>query len=106
MAKFVTLLIEDDTLQREMMADTFQKEGFEVVECSTAEAAELIIATTGPELGALIVDDNLPGTMSGVELADYARSNHPRMNIVIMSGSTTFLEMRNFCGSRSRQAPY
>jgi hypothetical protein len=26
--------------------------------------------------------------MSGVELAQYARSQHPHMNIVIMSGTT------------------
>ncbi len=40
MAKFVILLVEDDAFQREVMADILKDEGFEVIECETAEAAE------------------------------------------------------------------
>ena len=88
MSNFVTLLVEDDTFQREILADALKDEGFEVIECTTAEAAELIIASTGTELNALITDLNLAGKMSGAELAHYARRQHPHMNIVIMSGTT------------------
>ena len=99
MSKFVTLLVEDDALQREVMAELLQDEGFEVVECSTAEAAELIVATSGTELRALITDNGLAGAMSGIELAEYARREYPQMNIIVMSGKqlkrlpaqTTFL---------------
>jgi DNA-binding NtrC family response regulator len=87
MSKFVTLLVEDDALQREVTAEILKAEGFEVVECTTAEAAELIVATSGTELQALITDQNLAGTMSGVELADYARGRYPHLNIIIMSGN-------------------
>jgi DNA-binding NtrC family response regulator len=98
-SQFVTLLVEDDALQREVLADLLKDEGFEVVECSTAEAAELIVATSGTELRALITDEKLAGTMSGTELAEYARRSFPNMNIILMSGkkvsrvpaSTTFL---------------
>ena len=86
MSQFITLLVEDDALQREALADLLKDEGFEVIECSTAEAAELIVATSGTELRALIADNNLAGTMSGVELAEYAREKFPRMNIIIISG--------------------
>jgi DNA-binding NtrC family response regulator len=58
-----------------------------VIECATGEAAELIIASTGTELQALITDHNLAGKMSGAELARYARRQLPHMNIVIMSGT-------------------
>jgi DNA-binding NtrC family response regulator len=88
MSNFVTLLVEDDVFQREAFADVLKDEGFEVVECTTAEAAELIIASTGTELQALITDQNLAGAMSGLQLAHYARSRHPLLNIVIMSGKT------------------
>jgi DNA-binding NtrC family response regulator len=88
MSNFVTLLVEDDAFQREAFADLLKDEGFEVIECATPEAAELIIASTGTELQALITDHNLPGAISGAELAQYARSRHPHMNIVIMSGKT------------------
>jgi DNA-binding NtrC family response regulator len=84
----VTLLVQDDASQREAFADLLKDEGFEVIECTTAEAAELIIASTGTELQALITDQHLAGAMSGVELAQYARRRHPQMNIIIMSGKT------------------
>jgi CheY-like chemotaxis protein len=99
MSNFVMLLVEDDSLQREVLSDLLKDEGFEVVECATAEAAELIVASTGNELRALITDHNLAGRMTGLELAEYARSAHPGLNIVLMSGTvmaplppnTTFL---------------
>ena len=86
MSNFITLLVEDDTLQREILSDYLKGDGFEVVECATAEAAELIIATTGTELQALVTDNNLAGAMSGAELAQSASCRHPKMNIIIMSG--------------------
>jgi CheY-like chemotaxis protein len=86
MSNFVTLLVEDDPLQREIMSDLLRDEGFEVVECATAEAAELIVASTGPELQAVVTDHNLAGNMTGLDLADYARERHPLLNIVVMSG--------------------
>ena len=86
MSNSVTLLVEDDASQREAFADLLKDEGFEVIECTTAEAAELIIASTGTELHALITDHNLPGAISGAELAQYARRRHPHMNVVIISG--------------------
>ena len=88
MSNFMALLVEDDTFQREMLAAVLKDEGFEGIECTTGEAAELIIASTGTELQALITDQHLAGAMSGAELAQYARRRHPHMNIIIMSGKT------------------
>jgi DNA-binding NtrC family response regulator len=88
MSNFVTLLVEDDASQREAFAALLKDEGFEVIECTTAEDAELIIASTGTELQALITDHNPPGAMSGAELAQYARRRYPNMNVVIISGTT------------------
>ena len=49
MSNFMTLLVENDAAQREAFADLLKDEGFDVIECATAEAAELIIASTGAE---------------------------------------------------------
>jgi DNA-binding NtrC family response regulator len=100
MSNFMTLLVEDDAPQREAFAGLLKDEGFEVIECTTAEAAELIIASTGTELQALITDQNLAGAMTGAQLAQFARCHHPHLNIIIMSGkdvkpipiNTTFLQ--------------
>ncbi len=86
MSNYVMLLVEDDALQREMLSALLRDEGFEVVECATAEAAELILASTDTELRALVTDNNLAGSMTGAELAHFARQRHPNLNIIVMSG--------------------
>ena len=47
LSNFMTLLVENDAAQREAFADLLKDEGFDVIECATAETAELIIASTG-----------------------------------------------------------
>jgi CheY-like chemotaxis protein len=89
MANFTALLVEDDVLQREALAQVLKDDGFEVVECSTAEAAELVVATTGTELRTIVADQNLDGAMLGSELASFARQKFPDLNIVLMSGFPT-----------------
>jgi DNA-binding LytR/AlgR family response regulator len=56
------------------------------VECANGEVAELILATTGAELRALVTDIQLDGGMSGVELAQYAKRKFPNLNVVMVSG--------------------
>jgi DNA-binding NtrC family response regulator len=86
MSKFMTLLVEDDQFQRATLADLFRDDGFEVIECATAEAAELVIATSGTELRAVVTDQNLDGKMRGSELASFARQKYPNLNIILISG--------------------
>jgi|SRR5690349_21070990 hypothetical protein len=43
MSQFMALVVEDDALQRTVLSDL----GLEVVECATAESAELVLAATG-----------------------------------------------------------
>jgi CheY-like chemotaxis protein len=86
MMQFVALVVEDDALQREVVSELLKDEGLEVVECSTGEAAELVLATIGPELLALVTDVNLDGEMTGVTLAEFARRKFPYLTVVVMSG--------------------
>lgn len=87
MLNFVALIVEDDPLQRAFLADLLKEQGLEVVECASAEAAELVLVSTGTELRALVTDVNLAGDMSGVELAQYAKRKFPRLNVVMVSGN-------------------
>jgi DNA-binding NtrC family response regulator len=86
MSNFVALIVEDDPFQRESLADLLKSEGLEVVECADAAAAELVLASTGPDLRALVTDVELDGEVSGVELAQYAKRQFPGLNVVIVSG--------------------
>jgi DNA-binding NtrC family response regulator len=86
MMNFIALVVEDDPFQRAFLADLLKEEGLEVVECASAEAAELVLVATGTELRALVTDVNLAGDMSGVELAQYAKRKFPQLNVVMVSG--------------------
>ena len=83
---FTALVVEDDMLQRETLALLLKDEGLEVIECTSAEAAELVVASTGPQLKALVTDVSLSGEMSDVELAQYAKRKFPHINVVMVSG--------------------
>lgn len=87
MSNFVVLIVEDDVFQREAIAELLKDNGLEVVECGTAEAAEIVIATTGTELIALVTDVGLAGNMSGLQLAEYFKRSFPHLNVVIISGT-------------------
>ena len=86
MSNFMALVVEDDPFQREALADVLRGEGLEVVECSTAEAAELIVVSTGTELLVLVTDISLGGDMSGVQLAEYAKRRFPHLKVIMVSG--------------------
>ena len=87
MPNFIALVVEDDMFQREIIAELLRDRGVEVVECSSAETAELVLSSTGTELVALVTDVNLDGPTSGVELAQYAKRTFPHLNVVMISGN-------------------
>jgi DNA-binding NtrC family response regulator len=84
----MALLVEDDILQRAAIADFLRSEGLEVIECGSAEAAELVITTSGAELRSIVTGNQLSGNMTGVELVEYARNKFPHLNLVVMSGKS------------------
>jgi two-component system cell cycle response regulator CpdR len=80
------LVVEDDVMQREMLALLLEESEYDVIQCETAEAAELVLDRTGSTLSFLMTDVNLAGIMSGTELAAIAHQRHPALNVVVTSG--------------------
>jgi two-component system, cell cycle response regulator CpdR len=80
------LIVEDDPSQREMLSLLLEESDYEVIQCESAEAAELVLAKNGGALSLLITDVNLAGPMSGVELAFIAKHDHPKLDVVVTSG--------------------
>jgi response regulator RpfG family c-di-GMP phosphodiesterase len=52
----LALVVEDDPLQREFLCDLLRNENLDVIQCESAEAAELIVARLGPDLTLLVTD--------------------------------------------------
>lgn len=79
------LLVEDEALISMLVSDWLNELGFEVHEARTAgEALDYIGA--GGDVDILFTDINLPGGMTGAELARKARALKPELPVVYASG--------------------
>jgi two-component system cell cycle response regulator CpdR len=78
------IVVEDDDIQREMIALLLEESNFRVIQCEDAETASLALRACHPVL--LITDVSLTGKMNGVELAHLARINDPTLRVVVISG--------------------
>jgi len=80
------LIVEDDAMQREILCVLLEESDYHVIQCESAEAAELVIDEVGGRLSLLMTDVNLAGRKSGVELAYIAKARNPRLDVVVTSG--------------------
>jgi CheY-like chemotaxis protein len=80
------LVVEDDPMQREMICVLLEESEYNVIQCESAEAAELVIDKVGGCLSLLMTDVNLAGRMNGVELARIAKERNPLLDVVVTSG--------------------
>ena len=79
------LVVEDEALIGEMVAEALQEQGFHVFLASNGPDA-LRYVELGAAVDALFTDIHLPGGMNGSELARRVRSLRPEMPIVYASG--------------------
>ncbi|MFL5240026.1 MAG: response regulator [Rhizomicrobium sp.] len=82
----LALVVEDDQIQRDVLVSVLKGEKLDVVQCESAEAAELVVSKIGTELQLLVIDVWLAGECAGVELAEYAARRFPHIHIVVASG--------------------
>ena len=80
------LVVEDDPMQREMICLLLEETEMDVIECESAEAAELVLGQADASLVLLMTDVQLAGHMNGVELAHLAKKYNPDMDVIVTSG--------------------
>ena len=80
------LIVEDDPMQREMICLLLEESDFEVIECESAEAAELVLERRPENLVLLMTDVQLAGNMNGAELAHVAKKCNPDIDVIVTSG--------------------
>ncbi|WFU79050.1 response regulator [Bradyrhizobium sp. CIAT3101] len=78
------IVVEDDDIQREMLALLLEERNFEVLQCEDAETAALALKAKHPTL--MVTDINLVGKMDGVDLAHFAQQHNADMRIIVISG--------------------
>ena len=79
------LLIDDDALVRQTLADRLAEEGIEVDGLANAEDA-LVLLGAGPVPDVLVADIDLGPGLGGLDLAAIARERHPGVEVVLISG--------------------
>ena len=81
------LVVEDDPMQREMICLLLEESDMDVIECESAEAAELVLEEAGASLVLMMTDVQLAGLKNGVELAYVAKKFNPDMDVIVTSGN-------------------
>jgi CheY-like chemotaxis protein len=81
------LVVEDDPMQREMICLLLEESDMDVIECESAEAAELVLEEAGASLVLMMTDVQLAGHMNGVELAHVAKKFNPDLDVIVTSGT-------------------
>ena len=84
------LIIDDEALMRELLADLFAAENFEVYTAEEGGAGMSIVESVGIDL--LITDLIMPGK-EGIETIHAVKSIRPEMKIIVMSGASRYLEL-------------
>ena len=85
MAAISVLLVEDEALISLMVSEALSESGFDVHEVGTADEALRYIGAGGA-VDVLFTDINLPGSMTGAELAQRVRALRPELPVVYASG--------------------
>jgi DNA-binding NtrC family response regulator len=82
----LAVIVEDDLLQRDTLAGALAHEKIDVIHCSSAAAAELLVSRIGAELRLLVTDLWLSDGPAGAELARFAKERHPGLCVIVVSG--------------------
>jgi DNA-binding NtrC family response regulator len=82
----IALVVEDDEYQRDLAVVLLEESDLKVIQCESAEAAELVVQKYGDAITLVFTDVNLAGRMTGTELAEMVTEYYPAISVIITSG--------------------
>ncbi len=101
----VVLVVDDEALLRMLATDYFRDAGYEVIEAENGDVA-LAMMRSRPDIRAIFTDVQMPGSLSGLELAERVRAECPTCAIVIVSGRQFPKPAELATGARFVAKPY
>jgi len=84
-SKARVLVVEDDALARELLAQLLRAGGFDVIAVPAGDRALLILCQLGEEIDWLVSKVGLPGLVCGWILADEYHEHHPDRPALLLS---------------------
>jgi DNA-binding NtrC family response regulator len=89
------LIVDDESLVREIVSENLQEDGLQVMEAVSAEDALQITGAAGaPEV--VVTDVNLGPGMDGLGLAEEVHRRWPSVGVVIMTDNPGYVGGRTF----------
>ena len=79
------LVVEDEPLIRDLIAEQLMDAGYAVVEAGNAERA-IAILEARLDIQLVFTDIDMPGTMNGIKLAAAVRDRWPPVHIIVTTG--------------------
>jgi CheY-like chemotaxis protein len=86
------LVVEDETLIREFVAEELEEAGYTVVAANNAAEA-IAILEARQDIHLVFTDIDMPGSMDGLKLAAAVRDRWPPVHIIITTGKVRPLEI-------------
>ncbi len=99
------LTVEDEFLISEHLRGILEDAGHNVVATFDADEA-ITVLETHPEIGVVITDVNLPGSMDGLRLAAAIRERWPPIHLIVTTGQAHPLKGELPSGSLFIPKPY
>jgi two-component system response regulator (stage 0 sporulation protein F) len=95
------LLVEDDELVRDMLAQVLQRAAHEVICANDGEEATQVLKKINPDI---MVTDIIMPKKSGITLISEVKNKHPNMEIIAISGGgrldpTGYLDLSESLGA-------
>jgi CheY-like chemotaxis protein len=84
-SRATVLVVEDDAITRELLAQLLQTSGFEVMASPNGERALLTLCQQGDEIDWLVSKVSLPGLVCGWILKDEYQSHHPDRPVLLIA---------------------
>jgi CheY-like chemotaxis protein len=81
----LVLVVEDDAFLRSLTAEYLEDCDFSVLQAETADEAVQLLRANG-QIDAVFSDVQLPGSMDGIDLAEWIGRELPRVKVLLTSG--------------------
>lgn len=82
----IALVVEDDEYQRDLAVVLLEESDLNVIQCESAEAAELVVSKLGDAISLVFTGVSLAGRMTGKELAEMVTKRYPAISVIVTSG--------------------
>ncbi|ABZ95633.1 response regulator [Leptospira biflexa] len=88
MSQKKALIVDDSTVTRLMIRKIISEEypNWEILEAESADKAKSILPDH-PDIDLFSLDQNMPGTLSGLDLVENLKSNYPKSKIVLITAN-------------------